>query len=104
MMELAEVETKDIPFVVHNTLTANLTSIIRHGVIPGGGMNSAVYSQLSAFHMMDRRVQDSSRARTTDAIIFYNVEEVKKLLSVAMSGVLVTRQVIPSTMIKQDLD
>ncbi|MFM7985076.1 MAG: RNA 2'-phosphotransferase, partial [Candidatus Fonsibacter sp.] len=37
MMELAGVETKDIPFVVHNTQTANLSSIIRYGLIPGGG-------------------------------------------------------------------
>ncbi|MFM7982588.1 MAG: hypothetical protein ACKPKO_25025, partial [Candidatus Fonsibacter sp.] len=98
MLELADVDTKDIPFVVHNTQIANVTSVIQR---PGGGMTSAVHSQLSAFHLMDKRVQDSSRARTPDAIIFYNVDEVKRLLSVSMSGVLVARQTIPSTMIEK---
>ena len=40
--------------------------------------------------MMDNRLQDSSRASTSDAVIMYNVQKTKPLLSVAMSGVLVT--------------
>ncbi|MFM7979015.1 MAG: hypothetical protein ACKPKO_06825, partial [Candidatus Fonsibacter sp.] len=36
MLELADVDTKDIPLAVHNTQIANLTSIIQHGLIPGG--------------------------------------------------------------------
>ena len=45
MVELADVPSADIPFVVHNTQIANVTSIIQRGVIPGGGMTSVVHSQ-----------------------------------------------------------
>ncbi|MFM7983472.1 MAG: hypothetical protein ACKPKO_29520, partial [Candidatus Fonsibacter sp.] len=100
MVDLVNVPTECVPYVVHNTQMVNSTSIIQRGLIPGGGgMTSAVYSQLSAFHLMDRRLQDSSRARTTDAIIVYNVEAVKSMLMVAMSGILVTRKTLPSTAI-----
>ena len=56
MLELAYVPSDDIPFVVHNTQIANVTSIIQRGLIPGGGVTSVVNSQLSAFHLMDRRL------------------------------------------------
>ncbi|MFM7983473.1 MAG: hypothetical protein ACKPKO_29525, partial [Candidatus Fonsibacter sp.] len=102
MIDLADTPLSDIPFVVHNTQITNVTSINKRCLMPGGGgITSAVHSQLSAFHLMDDRLQDSSRARTSDAITFYKVEEVKKLLAVAMSGVLVTRKTLPSTMIEK---
>ena len=51
--------------------------------------------------MMDRRLQESSRASTSDAIILYNVSNTKPLLSVAMSGVLATRRRIPGAFIER---
>ncbi|MFM7981832.1 MAG: hypothetical protein ACKPKO_21190, partial [Candidatus Fonsibacter sp.] len=90
-----------IPCVGHNTRIENLASIIKTGLIPGGGETMVVHSQVSAFHLMDSRLQESSRARTTDAIIFFNVDEVHDKLMVAMSGVLVTREVLPSTAIEK---
>ena len=65
------------------------------------GFTTAVHSQLSAFHMMDRRFQEGSRASTSDAIILYNVEKTKPLLSVAMSGVLATRWRSPGACIER---
>ena len=50
---------------------------------------------------MDRRLQESSRASTSDALILYNVSKTKPLLSVAMSGVLATRRRIPGAFIER---
>jgi hypothetical protein len=70
-----------------------LEVIILNGLAPGGdGITSAIHFQMSAFHLMDSRLQDSSRASTSDAIILYNVVNTKPLLNVTMSGVLVTRK------------
>ncbi|MFM7977823.1 MAG: hypothetical protein ACKPKO_00780, partial [Candidatus Fonsibacter sp.] len=88
---------EDIPFVVHNTRMVNLPSIMKSGLIPGGDQTAAVHSQLSAFYLLDNRLQQSSRARTTDAVICFNVDAVKDLLMVTMSGVLVTRHTLPSS-------
>ncbi|MFM7984874.1 MAG: hypothetical protein ACKPKO_36695, partial [Candidatus Fonsibacter sp.] len=78
----------------------NMPSVLKKGLIPGGGETMVVHSQLSAFHLMDSILQECSRARTTDAIIFFSVDEVRHKLMVAMSGVLVTKgffcQVPPS--------
>ena len=77
-------------------------SIIADGLAPGGdGITTAVHSPLSAFHMMDRRLLESSRASTSDAIILYNVQKTKPLLSVAMSGVLATRRRILGAFIER---
>ncbi|MFM7979439.1 MAG: hypothetical protein ACKPKO_09005, partial [Candidatus Fonsibacter sp.] len=87
--------------MVHNTRVENIRSIIKKGLIPGGSKTMALHTQLSAFHLMDSRLQESSRARTTDAIIFSNVDEVRHKLMVAMSGVLVTREILPSAAIER---
>ncbi|MFM7978923.1 MAG: hypothetical protein ACKPKO_06365, partial [Candidatus Fonsibacter sp.] len=79
----------------------NLPSILRKGLIPGGGQTDAVHSQLSAFHILDDRLQESSRARATDAVIFFNFDAVKRLLMVTMSGVLVTRHTLPVSAIER---
>ncbi|MFM7987677.1 MAG: hypothetical protein ACKPKO_51025, partial [Candidatus Fonsibacter sp.] len=80
MVSAQSLSRKDVPFVVHNTRMVNLPSILRNCLIPGGGQTDAVHSQLSAFHLLDNRIQESSRARTTDAVIFFNVDAVKHLL------------------------
>ena len=73
-----------------------------NGLAPAGdGITSAVHSRLSAFHIMDGRLQESNRASTSDAVIIYNVAKTKSLLSVAMSGVLVTRQRVPGAFIER---
>jgi hypothetical protein len=61
-----------------------------------------VHSQLSAFHMMDGRLRDSSCASMSGAIIlfFYHVATTKPLLNVIMSGVHVTRIIILGALIK----
>ncbi|MFM7979597.1 MAG: hypothetical protein ACKPKO_09810, partial [Candidatus Fonsibacter sp.] len=101
MVGVENVPQDCIPFVVHNTRVENKPSIIKMGLIPGGGETMVVHSQLSAFHLMDSRLQESSRARTTDAIIFFKVDEVRDKLMVAMSGVLVTREILPSAAIER---
>jgi hypothetical protein len=50
---------------------------------------------------MYRRLQESSCASTSDVVIIYNVAQAKPLLSVAMSGVLVTRRRIPGAFIER---
>ena len=95
-LPLSYIEDNTFPCIAHNTQISYLNSIIINGIAPGGdGITSAVHSQLFAFHMMDNRIQESRRASTSDAVILYNVEKTKPLLSVAMSGVLVTRRPIP---------
>ncbi|MFM7986484.1 MAG: hypothetical protein ACKPKO_44945, partial [Candidatus Fonsibacter sp.] len=44
--------------------------------------------------MMDARLQESSRARTSDAIILFNVAKTEPLLNISFSGVLATRETI----------
>ncbi|MFM7978621.1 MAG: hypothetical protein ACKPKO_04835, partial [Candidatus Fonsibacter sp.] len=95
MVSAQSLSRRDVPFVVHNTRMVNLPSTLMRGLIPGGGQTDAVQSQLSAFHIRDDRIQESSRARTTDAVIFFNLDAVKHLLMVTMSGVLVTRHTLP---------
>ena len=93
LMPLSYIEDETFPCIAHNTKISYLSSIITHGLaLCGDGITSVVHSQLYAFHMMDNRLQDSSRASTLDAAILYNVEKTKPLLSVAMSVVLVTRR------------
>ncbi|MFM7984592.1 MAG: hypothetical protein ACKPKO_35230, partial [Candidatus Fonsibacter sp.] len=99
MVDLRNAPHERIPSVVHNTRIENRPSILKKGLIPGGGETTAVHSQLSAFHIMESRLQESSRARATDAIIFFYVDGVRLKLMVAMSGVLVTRESLPSTTI-----
>ncbi|MFM7987512.1 MAG: hypothetical protein ACKPKO_50185, partial [Candidatus Fonsibacter sp.] len=74
---------------------------MKKGLIPVGGQTAAVHSQLSVFHLLDDRLQESSRARTTDAVILFNVYAVIDLLMVTMSGVLVTRHTLPSSAIER---
>ena len=82
-MPLSYIEDYAFSCITHNTRISYLTSIITNGLAPGGdGITTAVHAQLSAFHMMDRRLQESSRACTSDAIILYNVSKTKPLLSV----------------------
>ncbi|MFM7984241.1 MAG: hypothetical protein ACKPKO_33455, partial [Candidatus Fonsibacter sp.] len=64
MVSAQSLSRTDVPFAVHNTKMVNLPSILRRGLIPGGGQTDAVHSQLSAFHILDDRIQESSRART----------------------------------------
>ncbi|MFM7984836.1 MAG: hypothetical protein ACKPKO_36505, partial [Candidatus Fonsibacter sp.] len=97
MVSARNVASMDLPFVVHNTRMLNLPSMLKSGLILGGGQTTAVHSQLSAFHLLDDRLQESSRARTTDAVICFNVDAVIDLLMVTMSGVLFTRHTIPSS-------
>ena len=100
LMPLTYFENKVFPCITQNTKVSDLTSIIIKWLAPGGdGITNAVHSQLSAFHMMDYRLQESSRASTSDAVILYNVENTKPLVSVAMSGLLVTRRRIPGAFI-----
>ncbi|MFM7988024.1 MAG: hypothetical protein ACKPKO_52795 [Candidatus Fonsibacter sp.] len=73
-VSIADLGAEMFPNIVHNIYIANVESIILHGLIPGGGgITRAMHSQLSAFHMMDERLQESSRARMADAIIVFNV-------------------------------
>ena len=102
VMPLTYIEDKIFSCIAHNTRISYLNSIILHGLALGDdGITSAADSQLSAFHMMDSRLQESSRARTSDAAISYNVAKTKPLLSVSMSGVLVTRRRIPVAFIER---
>ncbi|MFM7979311.1 MAG: hypothetical protein ACKPKO_08350, partial [Candidatus Fonsibacter sp.] len=84
MVDVENVPHEHIPFVVHNTRIENIPSILKKGLMLGGGETMVVHSQPSAFHFMDSRLQESSRDRTTDAIIFFNVNEVRHKLMVAM--------------------
>ena len=96
LLNLDGVREDMFPNIVHNTIISNLESILINGVIPGGGgITEALHSQLSAFHMMGARLQESSRARTSDASILFNATKTKPLLNVAISGVLATRATIP---------
>ena len=82
--------------ITHNTYADNLESIITNGLLPGGGgITHAVHSQLSAFHIGDSRLQESSHGSTTTAVIHFNVEKTKPLLNVCASGVLATRHRLP---------
>jgi hypothetical protein len=102
LMPLSYIEDDTFSCISHNTRISHLNSIITNGLAPGGdGVTTAVHSQLSAFHAMDRRLQESSRASTSDAIILYNVSKTKPLLSVAVSGVLTTRRRIPGSFIER---
>jgi hypothetical protein len=102
LMPLSYVEGHVFSCITHNTRISYLSSIITNGLAPGGdGTTTAVRSQLSAFHMMDRSLQESSRASTSDAIILYNVQRTKPLLSVAMRGVLATRRRILGAFIER---
>ncbi|MFM7984253.1 MAG: hypothetical protein ACKPKO_33515, partial [Candidatus Fonsibacter sp.] len=93
LLSLDGVSEEMFPNIVHNTNISNLESILSNGLIPGGGgITEALHSQLSAFHMMDARLQESSRALTSDAIMFFNVANTKPLLNIAISGVIATRE------------
>ena len=71
------IEDDIFPCIVHNTKISYLSSIITNGFAIGGDdITSVVHSQLSAFHMMDNRLQESSRASTSDALILYNPQRV----------------------------
>ena len=71
LMPLSYIDDDAFSCIAHNTRISYLSSIITNGLAPGGdGITTAVHSQLSAFHMMDRRLQESSRASTWDAICF----------------------------------
>ncbi|MFM7978382.1 MAG: hypothetical protein ACKPKO_03620, partial [Candidatus Fonsibacter sp.] len=52
MVNLENVPRDCVPFVVHNTQVENIPSILKKGLIPGGGETMAVHFQLSAFHIM----------------------------------------------------
>ncbi|MFM7990407.1 MAG: RNA 2'-phosphotransferase [Candidatus Fonsibacter sp.] len=78
MVSLESVPPSCVPVAVHNTRIENLPSILKKGLIPGGGETVAVHSQLSAFHLMDSKLQESSRAPTTDVVIFFNVDDVRQ--------------------------
>jgi hypothetical protein len=102
LMPLSYVEDDVFSCITHNTRISYLTSIITHGLAPGGdGITTAVHSQLSALHMMDRMLQESSRASTSNPITLYNVSKTKPLLSVAMSGVLATSRIILGAFIER---
>ena len=69
-MPLDDVDDELFPRIAHNSEIAHMEHIIKNGLAPGGdGVTQAVHSQLSAFHMEDEMLQESSRASTTDAII-----------------------------------
>ena len=75
-MSLSYVEDKVFPCMAHSTKVSYLSSIIINGLAPGGdGITISVHSQVCAFHMVDNRLQESSRASTSDAVILYNVEK-----------------------------
>ena len=78
-MPLCDVDDKFLsPFIAHNTEIRHLALIIRSGIAPGGdGITQAVHSQLSAYHFGDERLQEGSRASSTDAIILYSVKKTK---------------------------
>ena len=62
--------------VLPTTRISSLNSIIINGLAPDGdGITNAVHSQLSAFHMMDYRLQESRRASMSGAVILYNAEK-----------------------------
>ena len=68
--------------IAHNTYEENLELIITNGLLPGGGVISeAVHSQLSAFHINDERLQESSRGSSTNAVVHFN-ERTKPLLNI----------------------
>ena len=93
-----------MPFacITHNTYEENLESIITNGLLlGGGGITHALHSQLSAFHIGDNRLQESSRGSTTTAVIHFNIEKTKPLLNVCASGVLATRQCLPGSFIER---
>ena len=69
-LSIDDLDDEMFPNIVHNTYISNLESILINGLIPGGGgITAALHSQLSACHMADERLQESSRARTADTII-----------------------------------
>ena len=77
-VSLDNVDDEACPCMAHNTQIGNLESIILNGLAPGeDGMTEAVHSQLSALHMHDPRVQDNSRASTSDATILCDVKKTK---------------------------
>ena len=100
-MPLCDVDAELSPCIAHNAQSLHLESIIKNGLAPGGdGLAQVVHSQLSAFHLDYERLQESSRASSTDAIILCNVKRTKPLLSVTISGGgLATSQRIPSRFI-----
>ncbi|MFM7985120.1 MAG: hypothetical protein ACKPKO_37960, partial [Candidatus Fonsibacter sp.] len=101
-ISIADLSDEVFPNIVHNAYISNLESIILNGLIPGGGrITQAMRSQLSAFHMMVDRLQESSRARTADAIIFFNVARTKPILNATIRGVPATRKAIPGQFIDQ---
>ena len=76
----------------HNTYEENLESIITNGLLPGGGgITDAVHSQLSAFHIGDNRLQESSRGSTTTAVIHFNIQKTRPLVKICASGIIATR-------------
>ena len=78
MLGLEGVDDDMFPCIALNTEIRHLNSIIKNGLAPGGdGITQAVHSQLSPFHLADERLQESSRASTTDAIILHNVKKTK---------------------------
>ena len=77
------VKEKVFPCTAHKTKKSYLNSIISNGLAPGGdGITHAVHSQLSAFHMMDYCLQESSRASRSDAVTLCKFRKTKPLLSV----------------------
>ena len=104
-LPVADVDHEVCSCIAHNTQISNRESVILHGLAPGGdGITEVVHSQLSAFHMEDDVLQESSRASTTDAVILYSFKKTKPLLNVTISGVLATRQRIPGTCYRPLLD
>ncbi|MFM7986723.1 MAG: hypothetical protein ACKPKO_46155, partial [Candidatus Fonsibacter sp.] len=49
MVGTRNVASMDLPFVAHNTRMVNLPSILKSGLILGGGQTAPVHSQSSAF-------------------------------------------------------
>ena len=85
-----------------NTYQENLESIIANGLLPGGGgTTDAVHCQLSAFHICDNRLQESSRGSTTAAVIHFNIQKTKPLVNICASGVIATRQRLPGPFIER---
>ena len=86
--------------IAHNTYEENLESIIVNGLLAGGGgIADAVHSQLSAFHIGDNRLQESSRGSTTTAAIHSSIS--KPLVNICASGVIAKRKRLPGSFIER---